>query len=786
MPSLKYLQPSVLLCFITLLMACSGGSDSSSSDPIPSPPANSLPIANNDSVSSENDQAVTIDVLANDSDADNDALSISAITTEPKNGQAELIDGKIQYTPNAGYAGPDTFSYQISDGTSNASANVEVAVSQTFMITGSLLEDSASLSSLSSAMDNAVVTEASFEQRNFSAKLTITKGSEVFVKSETTVNERTFTLYSGLLKLETLLAMMNAERQITSDELSNLNISFLSTSSAVEMFRLKSNLEDQNDLSHEQALQAANPKSVFHLLGIYKLLSEFNEFEGFIDVEPFEFFTTQAETSIDALISQQAIDLGIDLLTLEQAIEAAQLTAFEQQAGFSEFNPSALNTAWIAAIPPTQVGMSADNTRVYHFTNDGNLRIDDDTTGATSAQWSVESGQLAILKNEVKTSFEFLNPDVIFDDVFRYFGNDVAMLLFDINRQTSAFTSFEIIEEQLNEDIQIYEISDSAAHVVKLVGSTYRLRFSESFTRLHPELADISASQRNFVSETWLYNQNSVFTSIDMADFEGNWAMPLLVGITPNLSEAGHAENKIYSEKINFSENGQSAFLDTADDIYEWSLNQGVLTLNNVTFRFEIIPFERNGKELIGHFSVYENDQLIRHYVSKMIKFDSSGVDFAQNASRDLPTAYAALLGRSSASLWKGGMLPANSIRAYTLLPDTTALFAIRSGVADENSFDGSGFYAEGNWTWRNVVASNVIDLENLSDTRSDKVRTWEIIATEANGRIHILEQELWYSESDPSPLYLDGVRVAVSPRINTHLPIDLSDWDGAWSNRDF
>ncbi len=86
------------------------------------------PVAQDDSANSDG-TAVTIDVLANDSDADNDTLTISSIT-QPSNGTAVIKNDQVVYLPNENFTGNDTFNYTISDGnghTTTATVNVVVA-----------------------------------------------------------------------------------------------------------------------------------------------------------------------------------------------------------------------------------------------------------------------------------------------------------------------------------------------------------------------------------------------------------------------------------------------------------------------------------------------------------------------------------------------------------------------------------------------------------------------------------------------------------------------------------
>jgi hypothetical protein len=91
---------------------------------------NQPPDAVNDSASTSQGQSVTIPVLVNDSDPENDPFSITG-TTPPANGSIVVnADGTITYTPNSGFSGQDTFTYTISDGsggTDTATVTVNVA-----------------------------------------------------------------------------------------------------------------------------------------------------------------------------------------------------------------------------------------------------------------------------------------------------------------------------------------------------------------------------------------------------------------------------------------------------------------------------------------------------------------------------------------------------------------------------------------------------------------------------------------------------------------------------------
>ena len=93
------------------------------------PPPNTNPVAVADSATTPYGTPATISVLANDSDADGNALTIISITQPTSGGVASITGGIITFTPSAGFSGNAVFTYTISDGLGgSATANVTVTV----------------------------------------------------------------------------------------------------------------------------------------------------------------------------------------------------------------------------------------------------------------------------------------------------------------------------------------------------------------------------------------------------------------------------------------------------------------------------------------------------------------------------------------------------------------------------------------------------------------------------------------------------------------------------------
>lgn len=97
---------------------------------------NTAPQAEDDTGTTQAGMPILLDVLANDSDADGDPLSILSLSA-PANGTAviddngtpdDASDDLIRYTPDASFTGTDSFSYTVTDGEDTDTASVTVTV----------------------------------------------------------------------------------------------------------------------------------------------------------------------------------------------------------------------------------------------------------------------------------------------------------------------------------------------------------------------------------------------------------------------------------------------------------------------------------------------------------------------------------------------------------------------------------------------------------------------------------------------------------------------------------
>ncbi|HGF4936993.1 TPA: tandem-95 repeat protein [Vibrio parahaemolyticus] len=106
----------------------SGGVSESTAVEVNVTPVNDAPVAKDDIATTQEDTAVTIDVLSNDTDVDGDKLSIQSATVPEAQGKVEIVDGKLVFTPAENFNGHAEITYTVTDGELTDEAKVSVTV----------------------------------------------------------------------------------------------------------------------------------------------------------------------------------------------------------------------------------------------------------------------------------------------------------------------------------------------------------------------------------------------------------------------------------------------------------------------------------------------------------------------------------------------------------------------------------------------------------------------------------------------------------------------------------
>lgn len=143
---------------------------------------NQAPIADDDTLTVfRNSGATFVDVLNNDSDPDNDNLTITDVM-QPANGTVVNNGTSLTYTPNEGFIGTDAFEYTIDDGNGDQDAAV---------VSVEVLNNNPEAND-----DSATVTEGESTVLDVLANDSDTDGSELSIDSVTQAQNGTVTINS--------------------------------------------------------------------------------------------------------------------------------------------------------------------------------------------------------------------------------------------------------------------------------------------------------------------------------------------------------------------------------------------------------------------------------------------------------------------------------------------------------------------------------------------------------------------------------------------------------------
>ncbi|MBB1272036.1 BspA family leucine-rich repeat surface protein [Psychromonas sp. SR45-3] len=301
---------------------------------------NDLTIVANDAVTTVEDTAITLDVLANDDDtADGEDASISAVASvvQGSNGAVSINkDGTINYKPNSNFNGTDSFTYTNAEG---QTATVNVTVNSVNDLTvvendkADTNEDTAiTINVLGNDTDLADGTDAAV-----SAVASVTQGSNgaVSINKDGTINYKPNSNFNGTDSF----TYTNAEGQtatvnVTVNSVNDIAIANDDAVTVVENNILNSNVPKATDIdgtvvSYQLVADVAEGKLNFNIEGRY-IFDSGDDFDDLAVNETREVTFTYTATDNDNGVSEtKTITITVtgtnDVPIIESAIGSTQV-----------------------------------------------------------------------------------------------------------------------------------------------------------------------------------------------------------------------------------------------------------------------------------------------------------------------------------------------------------------------------------------------------------------------------------------------------------------------------
>ncbi|MRJ43359.1 cadherin-like domain-containing protein [Idiomarina loihiensis] len=272
---MKVRNLAVSAIVLALLAACN---DSDSE-------VNVAPVATADSSEVKIGNSVTIDVLANDSDENNDTLKVVS-TTEPSFGVVTIAsDSEVVYTPNDSFLGSDSFSYTVSDGEEDVSAEVTVSVYNEVVISGRVIDDPIPNAEVTIQVGESEVQATADADGYYKSPIRFTNNEQlVRLKASGVGEQQNVQLLSYLGNVGEAFQAAGEDGELTREEAPHVNVTNLTTAYTILAERNNGGEAFATYEEYEAAVDKVNSDEAIEVAAAIKLIVDdpsFAQPEGF-------------------------------------------------------------------------------------------------------------------------------------------------------------------------------------------------------------------------------------------------------------------------------------------------------------------------------------------------------------------------------------------------------------------------------------------------------------------------------------------------------------------------
>lgn len=208
------------------LAACGGGGG----EPAPAVIVSAVP----DDATLDWNTSATVDVLANDV-ASRGGLTLVTVGAAG-HGQAAVSQGRVRYTPNAGFYGTDTVDYTVrsDDGSATVTGTLRLTVQARLQLQGIVSDDPVAGAQLSAAVGSASTTAVAGPDGAYSVVLRSSDpGAFVTLEAVGVSSQSAIRLRSQLGDWSSLVSKADASGLVRSSQVPSLNVTHLTTAAAV-------------------------------------------------------------------------------------------------------------------------------------------------------------------------------------------------------------------------------------------------------------------------------------------------------------------------------------------------------------------------------------------------------------------------------------------------------------------------------------------------------------------------------------------------------------------------
>lgn len=787
---------NILIISTLLLSACGGGSseDPVVTVPVKPPVTNTAPIAVTDSALAQNNVSATIDVLANDTDAENSTLSIDAITVAPTHGTSEVVNNTIVYTPAVDYIGSDTLTYQITDGELTAQASVTITVNHTVTLIGLVTDAPLANATVTVDLNETTFTTSTNDLGQYRLPITInTVDTPVIVHAKGSASQANVELIKLIGSTQSLLSLMDEERNLSAGAKNLTNITQLSTATYLLAKDRNNNQAFSSDYDYQLEKYELSGENIINTAGFIKLLVDNPNFlipqqQSLLSLlDPInEDISTVAAITRYLKNNNHIDEYGQTTPSYNDALALAITETLSDTNVIIPFTTQMLaNNVFINKLYETQKGWLRSKAPGFQFNADGTLMTYENTSFLDSSgvlvktnSWQVTEGQLVITAEAELTNLSVSYPYYELIDTYGFDASVVETLINAANvgaigeslliRATYGFKNQK--GTILSENTASMQVSYTGEFIweldLKHLGQQYGVNI---WPEANPKATSIKSYQ-----ETYTKANTELFSDKTLADIAGKWVMPF-DHVLGNHYFVGREVKGLFLDTIQITTT--TAVSSKSGHQFTPTLENGVLTLVQDDLTYKITPFKQLGKGYLAQIEKWQNNTLVYVLAENIAQFDDSYTLLTDSLVTELPMAQLAYNNALGTDAWVNNKLSLNHVFGYHFKSDGTLNRGINART-DENG--NSKFVGDDSWTWS--VSENLIHL-NLSN--DDTRRTWQVISVDDDNRALVIESATQSRDLNSDNELSDDEKELLRspPRINIIKKADLSQWPEAWGN---
>ncbi len=781
-----------------ILSGC-GGSDSSS-ETSKNPVVNSAPQAIADSVLVQNNVAASIDVLANDTDSNGDALTITSIISQPESGTVEIVNNQLLYTPENNVATTDSFSYEISDGELTAVAEVVVTVNHTLTISGLVTDSPISNELVSIAIGDELFEVEADTDGNYSLPITINDMSAlVFInaKGSADQNQEDIELIAVAGQTSTLLAAAGGEHHLSHEDNNQTNVTHVSTANYLLVEDRTESGEITSELEFNQLASEVSPEELIQTAGFIKLLVDNDNFDipegetvlSLLDTEAAGGSGEKTREAIQAyLVANNHVDADGKLT---EAYSAALDEAIDQTVTdanvIEQFRVEHIASQTMLSLYGAKQGWNQHSGSGMNYGADGSGELYNnlnsyDNSDEIQFSWSVVDGSLDVeYHNYSSKSYQYFSypyERLVIDYGFSQTVVDELVAaadagLINVSQLDMEFGTRRTSTTLLKSTPSSYQVIVKAEDYIKLTLPTSITTWTNSTP---------SVTKEHFYNQTLIHTPESAFNGKTLADIEGDWVLNLEATVTQ--SHRLEDYTGLMADFVTIS--GTSATAKFANQQFTVSLTDGVLALANGSTVYKFIPVKTEGKGHLAQVEKWVDNNLELVLARQIAKFDASYEQYTDNLVTALPKAQISYINGSIQEQWNGEKLKLENVWGYAFNADGSLNRGVK-GVTPEDDWEGAGNgtgyfrLGDNSWTWDK--SGRQVNMYFSSDW-AERHRTWEVISVDDEGRALVLEHSVYGWDIDYNGIIeADEFGQFVMPRINVIKVTDLNEWKKEWQN---